>query len=160
MLVERHQNHAYALALRIVRSRDDAEEVAQDAFVRAWKALPGFRGDAKFSTWLHRIVAHRALDRAVALRKRRGREQELTDAIEELAGSVSDDPGQRLRLEGVIGSLSESQRAVVTLYYYEDKSVDEVALALGMPTGTVKTHLRRARAALRTAWLEEEAKNA
>jgi len=153
VLVERHQHHAYGLALRIVRSPDDAEEVAQDAFVRAWKALPGFRGDSRFSTWLHRIVARRALDRAVVLRKRRNREQEMTEAIEALAGTDAGDPSDRLWLEALIATLSESQRAVVSLFYLEDRSVDEVAHALGMPAGTVKTHLRRARAAMRKAWL-------
>src|SRR5205814_1896350 len=73
-LVERHRDRAYGLALRIVRSERDAEEVAQDAFVRVWRALPRFRGDSAFSTWLHRIVARQALDRAAQLRSRRSKE--------------------------------------------------------------------------------------
>src|SRR5262249_60082016 len=74
-LVERHQASAYTLALRILRSSADAEEVAQDAFVRVWTALPGFRGESTFSTWLYRIVARRAFDRAQVLKNRRAREQ-------------------------------------------------------------------------------------
>ena len=74
LLVERHQSRAYALALRITRSSADAEEVAQDAFVKVWDALSCFRGDSSFSTWLHQIVARRAIDRAEVLQRRRRRE--------------------------------------------------------------------------------------
>ena len=73
-LVVLHQDRAYGLALRITRSPADAEEVAQDAFLRAWLALGRFRGESSFGTWLYRIVARRALDRLEKLRSRRGRE--------------------------------------------------------------------------------------
>lgn len=156
-LVERHRDRAYTLALRIVRSPNEAEEVAQDAFVRVWRALPGFRGDAAFSTWLHRIVVRRALDRAAVLRTRRAREYPVDDVPEVAeAGPGVPDPATRAtrqKLERLVSELSEAQRAVVTLFYYEDRSVDEVARMLDMPENTVKTHLSRARAALRGAWL-------
>jgi len=73
-LVDRYRDRVYGLALRIVRSTADAEEVAQDAFVRAWLALPRFRGAASFSTWIYRIAARCAFDRARTLKVRRGRE--------------------------------------------------------------------------------------
>ena len=94
MLVERHQDRAFGLALRIVRSQVDAEDVAQEAFVRAWQALPRFRGDSTFGTWLHRIVARRALDRAVSLRDRQRREASLEDArdLADRMASVSRGP--------------------------------------------------------------------
>src|SRR5262249_32564916 len=85
-LVERHQARAYTLALRILRSASDAEEVAQDAFVRVWTALPGFRGESSFGTWLYRIVARRAFDRAQVLRHRRARER-LDERLPEHASS-------------------------------------------------------------------------
>lgn len=152
-LVERNQDRAYGLALRIVRSPRDAEEVAQDSFVRAWKALPSFRGEARFSTWLHRIVARCALDRAAALGRRRDREAEMSEAIERFAASDAVDPVRRLEVESLVAGLSAPQRAVVSLFYARDQSVREIARALDMPLGTVKTHLHRARAALRHAWL-------
>ena len=68
-LVDRYRDRAYGLALRITRSPQEAEDAAQEAFVRAWNALPGFRSDASFGTWLYRIVARRALDRAMAARR-------------------------------------------------------------------------------------------
>lgn len=158
-LVEMHGDRAYALALRILRSVSDAEEVAQDALVRAWRSLPRFRGDSAFSSWLYRIVARQAFDRAAALKSRRRREAG-DEGIEQMAADgAGPDPETRERaakLERLVAGLSEVPRAVVTLYYYQDRSVAEVARTLRMPENTVKTHLSRARAALRTGWTRGE----
>lgn len=157
-LVDAYRHVAYGVAFRILGHPEEAEEAAQEAFVRAWTALPNFRGDAKFSTWLYRIVTRRALDRLEAIRRRRGREVEVEDA-ETLPGSGGPDVQARQRaqmLEKLVADLSDAQRAVVTLFYYEEKSVLEVAETLRMPENTVKTHLSRARAALRGAWLRAE----
>ena len=163
-LVERHGDHAYGLALRMLGVASEAEEAAQDAFVRAWRALPHFRGESSFSTWLHRIVVRRALDRQAALKTRRAREAPMDEA--DLAGAAAAAPGDAARrgdlhrkLDRLMGSLSEMQRAVVLLYYYEDHSVEEVARTLELPEGSVKTHLHRARAQLRAAWQAEEGEN-
>jgi RNA polymerase sigma-70 factor (ECF subfamily) len=166
ILVLRYQNGAYGLALRLLRSEADAEEVAQDAFVRAWKALADFRGDSAFRTWLYRIVWRQSVDRAAILRTRRGREESL-----EAPGGAADRSGGKRgeerapatailtaeepsradpsEWERLIEGLTEPQRAVVTLFYYEDMALKDVARALEMPEGTVKTHLSRARAVLR-----------
>ena len=154
-LVERHQARAYALALRILRSASDAEEVAQDAFVRVWTALPGFRGESSFGTWLHRIVARRAFDRAQVLKHRRAREQLDEQLPEHAAVEPEHDTLRAALLERLVADLSPAQRAAVTLFYWEGRSVEQVANVLGMPENTVKTHLLRARAALRAAWTHE-----
>jgi len=151
-LVERHQARAYTLALRILRSTPDAEEVAQDAFVRVWTALSGFRGESSFSTWLYRIVARRAFDRAQVLKNRRAREQPDEPFTQHVAPEQDDDALRAAKLQKLVQDLTPAQRAVVTLYYYEGRSVEEVANVLGMPENTVKTHLLRARAALRASW--------
>jgi RNA polymerase sigma-70 factor (ECF subfamily) len=169
-LVVLHQDQAYGLALRITRSPADAEEVAQDAFLRAWLALARFRGESSFGTWLYRIVARRAFDRLEWIRSRRGREvggEEAAALAERVAagapgaaGSGAQDHETVLRarrLERMVSALPAAQRAAVTLYYYEDRSVEQVAEILGMPENTVKTHLSRARAALRSAWQREGA---
>ena len=166
VLVERYQDRAYGLALRLLRSEPDAEEVTQDAFVRAWRSLADFRGDSAFGTWLYRIVWRRAVDRAATLRTRQKREESL-DAP---AGSDDRSGGNRgeerlpatailsaeepsradpSEWERLTESLTEPQRAVVTLFYYEDMALKDVARALEMPEGTVKTHVSRARATLR-----------
>ena len=159
MLVERYGDRAYGLAFRMLGSTSDAEEVAQDAFVRAWRALPRFRGESSFSTWLHRIVVRRALDRSATLKTRRARETALEDldSVGPDAPAAAPVPGDLTRrLDRLLGALSDMQRAVVLLYYYEDHSVEHVAQSLSIPVGTVKTHLHRARALLRTAWIEED----
>lgn len=157
MLMDRHRDRAFAIALRITRSPADAEDVVQQSFVRAWHHLASFRADSAFGTWLHAIVARRALDRASQLKLRREREDEL-DAATELAvrGPETRDVLLIRRLERLMQRLSAPQRAVVTLFYWEDASVDEIARMLAMPENTVKTHLSRARAALRDAWQSTE----
>ena len=150
-LVERYQDRVYALARRMVGDREEAEEVAQDAFLRAWRALPRFRGEARFSTWLYRITHRRACDAAASLRSRGRRERDL-----ETAGAIADPapaagPSGGEALERLVASLPEAQRAAITLFYYQDRSLGEVARILDLPEGTVKTHLHRARAALRRA---------
>lgn len=171
-LVDRYRDRAYGLALRVTRSAPDAEEVAQDAFVSAWRSIGAFRGEASFSTWLYRIVWRKALDRAEQLRNRTRREIAVDDPARVEAESaptgdrisgIAGHAGQGMttgtadaaRLERLLAELPETPRAVVTLYYYEDRSVSDVAAALGIPEGTVKTHLFRARAALRGGWLRE-----
>ncbi len=160
-LVVLHQDQAYGLALRITRSSADAEEVAQDAFLRAWLALARFRGESSFGTWLYRIVARRAFARLERLRPRRGREGGGEEAAARAARAVAraespEAAAQARRLERMVSALPAAQRAAVTLYYYEDRSVEQVAAILGMPENTVKTHLSRARAALRAAWPRED----
>jgi RNA polymerase sigma-70 factor (ECF subfamily) len=158
-LVEQNADRAYALALRILKSASDAEEVAQDAFVRAWRALPRFRGESAFSSWLHRIVARRAFDRVAVLKARRLRETPVESAEDLPHAATGPEPeaGTNARkLERLLAELPEVPRTVVTLYYYHDRSVDEVAEILNMPANTVKTHLRRARISLHAAWTREE----
>ncbi len=152
-LVDSYQDRAYRLALRILRSPADAEEVAQDAFVRAWSGLRDFRGEAAFSTWLYRIVARRALDRVAVLRGRRGREAPLMETDEPQVAPTIPVSG---KLAQAMEALPETQRAVVALFYYEDHSVSDVARVLALPEGTVKTHLSRARALLRKEWMRRE----
>src|SRR5262249_58645626 len=105
-LVERHQASAYTLALRILRSSADAEEVAQDAFVRVWTALPGFRGESTFATWLYRIVARRAFDRAQVLKHRRARERQDEKLPEPAAPVRDEDTLRAARLQELVAGLS------------------------------------------------------
>jgi len=158
-LVERHKDRIFAFAQRMLHSESDAEEVAQDAFVRAWRGLPGFRGEARFGTWLHSIVLRLSLDRLETLRRRRQREPDLESSLEPSVEGPDHDARLRARkLESLVARLSDAQRVVVTLYYYEERSVEDVARLLHMPENTVKTHLSRARAALREAWLSGDEK--
>jgi RNA polymerase sigma-70 factor (ECF subfamily) len=158
MLMDRHRAHAFGIALRITRSREDAEDVVQQAFVRAWHFIGQFRAESTFGTWLHRIVARRALDRASQMKARRDREEDTDVGSLPLAGVAEQGRDVILirRLELLMRRLTPAQRAVVTLYYWDETPVEEIAGVLGMPENTVKTHLSRARAALRESWLSME----
>jgi RNA polymerase sigma-70 factor (ECF subfamily) len=160
-LVERYRDPSYETALRIVRDREEAEEATQDAFVRAWRALPAFREDARFSTWLYRIVTRRAIDRVGALKRQRERETGVEpDVLERTAApstKATSLPDTSLRrLDRILAELDVVPRAAVTLYYLRERSVAEIAQILELPEGTVKTHLHRSRAALRHAWQRDE----
>lgn len=161
LLVERYGDRAYETALRIVGRREEAEEAAQDAFLRAWRALPGFREEARFSTWLYRIVTRRALDAARSSRKRAERESavepEVIEARPAPGGTALPEASLR-RLRFALGTLEPTPRAVVTLFYLRDLPVREVAKILDLPEGTVKTHLHRSRAELRRAWKRAESR--
>lgn len=157
-LVDRHRDLVYTVALRIAGNETDAEDIAQEAFVRAYKALGAFRGDSKFSSWLYRITVNRALGHI----KRRMRapfvEADADDLREtgRAAAPTGESPLEalldeefRLRVRQAIAELPPRYRAVVTLYHLEERSYKEAAAILGLPIGTVKTHLHRARAMLR-----------
>jgi RNA polymerase sigma-70 factor (ECF subfamily) len=155
-LVWRHQDNVYSLAMRLV-GPDLAADVAQEALIRAWRALPRFRGEASFATWLHRITVNAAWTQ----RKRAARHQgaPLEDRFEdegpgpEVAGEMAD---LRSRLRAAIGRLSPGQRTVLVLRDVEGWSHAEVAGELGITQPTAKVRLHRARKRLRVL-LEEDA---
>lgn len=155
-LVVEHQLFVYNLALRVVGNADEAEDVAQEAFVRAWLALPNFRGQAQFRTWLYRIVTNLCCSRVPRLRR------DLLAMSEEAALQIPDetdaDPAfsveaaeRRKFLHQQIEALPENHRLVVSLRYQQELSYEEIASVLSLPVGTVKTGLFRARARLREA---------
>jgi RNA polymerase sigma-70 factor (ECF subfamily) len=157
-LVALHERFVFNLALRTLGNADDAADVAQDAFVRAWQALPAFRQDAQFRTWLYRIVLNLCLNRLPRLRRELFdlTHDELAD-IPEPASAGPDPLGdvelreRRAFLHREIDQLPEQYRLLVSLRYQNDLSYDEISALLGLPVGTVKTGLFRAKARLREA---------
>ena len=159
VLVERYSDYVFTIAVRIIGDEDDAADIAQEAFVRAYKAIGRFRGDSKFSSWLYRIAANRALTHL----KRKKRRPQTVDIdlgayieADALVSGSRDDPGQhvldqefRRAIRGAVSKLPVQYRTVITLFYLEEKSYNEVAEMLGIPMGTLKTHLHRGRAMLR-----------
>lgn len=147
---------SYRLALRIVDDPTEAEDAVQDALYKAWRALPGFRGDAKFSTWVYRIVWRECVDRT------RRRESLLLE-VDVVDANPTNDPEQRwearetqTEVEHALRRLSVPYRTVLTLFYIEDLPMREIADILELPLGTIKTHLHRARNALRKVLSETE----
>jgi RNA polymerase sigma-70 factor (ECF subfamily) len=150
-LYRKHSRRVYALVWRLAGGNAArAEDLVQEAFIRAWQALPGFRFQSAFSTWLHRLAVNTAL---MELRSRRGgQDLEVDDAALEWQASA-DTAGQRTRerldLERVIATLPERARAVLVLYDIEGWKHEEIASELGMAVGSSKAQLHRARGLLR-----------
>ena len=152
-LVKVHQDEVYTLALRLTTDREMAADVAQEAFVRAWRALPKFRGDAKFSTWIHRIVVN------AAWTQRRKESRHRADPIDEsVSEPVSDaiSPERAAESAAIQGRIREalqelplSTRAVVVLKDVYGWSHNEVSEHLGITVAAAKVRLHRGRKQLR-----------
>lgn len=155
-LVEIYSERMIALAWRLVSQREIAEEIAQEAFLRLYRALPGFRGDSRVGTWLYRTVSRLAIDhlRRERLRRKlffnRGRESDQPDPVE-LAVDPGGSPQEQLlaretgqRMQQVMQGLPPRQKAVFVLRHMEGLPIKEIATTLGLKEGTVKAHLHRA----------------
>jgi RNA polymerase sigma factor (sigma-70 family) len=157
VLVSRYQNYAFTLALRLVLTREDAEEVAQDSFVKAYCALADFRGDSKFSTWLYTIVSRTSLN---FLKKGRPATHPLDketvfDAASNLhstlpqAENMLEQKSQRSVINKVIAILRPEDAELITLFYLHEQSLEEISYILGTEISTTKVRLHRARLRLR-----------
>lgn len=151
-LVTAYRDRVYRLALRLCGNEADADEAAQDAFLAAWRGLPNFRGESKFSTWLYQLVNHAAID----LLRREKRQVAAGDIDEVDTPDTAPSPHhmaerneQRQAVREAVLALPEEQRQVVVLRFMEELSYEEIGAALHLPTGTVKSRLNRAKAALR-----------
>ena len=148
-LVRAHQDIAFRTACLFAGSAADAEEAAQEAFVKAWRALPRFRPDAPFRPWLLAIVANEARNRRRAAGRRAG--LALRAAQERVSGDAAPSPeaallagGERRELLAALGALDERDRAVIACRHLLDLSERETAEVLGCRPGTVKSRLSRA----------------
>jgi len=148
-LYRKHVRRVYALCLRLSGNAALAEELTQEAFVRAWKKLAQFRGESAFSTWLHPLVVN------VALAERRSRcsREAHTFLTDDIAvydrAALAIDPGERLDVEQAVASLPAGARAVFVLHDVEGYRHDEIAEMTGVTVGTSKAQLHRARQLLR-----------
>ena len=154
-LVSRHGPAVYNQALRVLNSPQEAEDIAQEAFVRGWQALPGFRGDAAFSTWLYRITANLCYSRLPHLRA-------ALQAIDpsETADWPDDRPLPEARLlsaetkralYAAVDALPDHYRLLIQLRHMQGLAYQDIADVTGLPLGTVKTGLHRAHRRLRDA---------
>jgi RNA polymerase sigma-70 factor (ECF subfamily) len=153
-LVDRESRSVIGLCMGILRDADDAQDVAQDAFVRAYRSLATFRGDGTFGAWIGRIATRMAIARAVAIKQ----EQTTASARGQDASSYVDHANperEMLKLENAnavrqaIRDLPADQRQVVELRFYHEMPLDQIASTTGTPLGTVKSRLHRALARLR-----------
>ncbi|HVO09935.1 MAG TPA: sigma-70 family RNA polymerase sigma factor [Vicinamibacteria bacterium] len=148
-LVVRYQRDIYRLCYRYVNDHEDANDLAQEAFLKAWRAIGRFRGESRFSTWLYRIAVNACLNHRAL---RRPATEELKDSLPDpgrgaLSAVESADESRRVR--EAVARLPERQRATLILKVYQELSHEEVAAVLGSSVGTVKSNLFHALANLR-----------
>ncbi len=146
-IVEDYQDRVFRLACAILGDAGAAEEATQDAFVRVWKALPKFRGEAAIGTWIYAIARNVCLSRRrrEALRRCFSLEEPRVRAAVESQRGGPARPEAGIDIAALIAELPRRYQCVVRLYFLEDQSYQQVAEALGLPMGTVKTYLHRAR---------------
>jgi RNA polymerase sigma-70 factor (ECF subfamily) len=154
LLVERHQEPVFRLVASILGpfADLDAEELTQEVFVRVHERLDSFRGEARFSSWLYRLTYNRTIERRRRARLRA--EHVPCESLEESATFIGPleaalDRERERVVARLIEGLPELYRSVVHMRYWMDQSIDEIAETLGVPTGTVKSYLYRARQRLR-----------
>lgn len=151
-LHDRHASRVYSVVRRIVGDDELAEDCAQEAWIRALRSLDSFRGDARFSTWLHRIAVNSALQAVRRTTPRIDREEPLEEGIPD--AHVERDPLLSRRLERALDRLPPGMRSVVVLHDIEGHTHDEIGGLLGIDPGTSKSQLSKARARLRD-WLHD-----
>ena len=148
LLYDRHSSQVYAVARRLTGDDALAEDCAQEAWMRALRGLPSYRGDAAFSTWLHRIAINSALGVRRQVWQRQERESPLQETIP--SSGPHEAPVLRLRLERALKALPQGMRQVLILHDVEGWKHEEIAEELGMAVGSSKAQLHRARGLLRT----------
>jgi RNA polymerase sigma-70 factor (ECF subfamily) len=163
-LIKRHQRFVFTLAMRFAKGREDAEEIAQDCFIKAYRSLASFQGQSKFSTWLYSIVYTTAM---TFLRKKRVATDSIDDENTYIqvenheSGYDTDNVENKSRsyyLNQAIEQLLPDDATIITLFYKGEQSLEEIAQALGIETNTVKVKLFRARQRLKER-LEHNLKN-
>lgn len=153
-LVEEHQRYVYNLALRVVKDENEALDLTQETFVRAWTALPNFKGQSQFRTWLYRIVTNLCYNRLPHLR--RSLNDLGDDVMDEIPESKFNAPADefesnetRRNLYQAVEALDSNYQLLITLRHQHELSYDEIASTLNLPLGTVKTGIFRAKEQLR-----------
>ncbi|MGF7042007.1 RNA polymerase sigma factor [Mucilaginibacter lappiensis] len=154
-LIKRHQRFVFTLAMRFAKGREDAEEIAQDCFIKAYRSLASFQGQSKFSTWLYSIVYTTAM---TFLRKKRV----ATDSIDDENTYIQvenhesgydthnvENKSRSFYLNQAIEQLLPDDATIITLFYKGEQSLEEIGQALGMEANTVKVKLFRARQRLK-----------
>ncbi|CAN5144437.1 RNA polymerase sigma factor SigW [soil metagenome] len=163
-LIEVHRDRVYNISFRMLGSRAEAEDVAQEVFIAVFKTIETFRGDSKFSTWLYRVAVNHCKNRIKYLARRHDRDRDELDettngqhgAVGAIGGPGPRAPDHALEaqqmetlIQEAIAELDEEQRVVVVLRDVEDLSIEEICKITDLPDGTVKSRLHRARLVLR-----------
>lgn len=147
-LVRRHEKVVYNLAFRFMREASLAEDMAQEAFLKAFRLLKGFRGDCTFSTWMYRVTCSVCLTE-LKRRKRRGEVEFLPDHAGAVTGNEAEAADMAAQVRRAVTHLPERYATIITLYYLQEMPYEEIARIMEIPMGTLKTWMFRARKELR-----------
>ncbi len=160
-IIREHESMVFRMLVRLTGSREHVDDLAQEVFLRLYRALPGFRGQALLTTYLHRIVVNVAQDEWKRRRREDMRFTSLSDDVsawEERLPHPDENAEQQFatrqlqrRVEEELNTLSVAERTVLVLYHQEERSYQQIAETLRLPVGTVRTHLHRGLNKLRTA---------
>ena len=153
LLVERYKGMVYSTACRLLKDPGRAEDAAQDTFIKAYAALPGFKGSAKFSSWLYRIC----YNTCISVLRRKRPEVELKEAMAVTTGGPVEEfrsRGLKAVIHDEVDAMPDDYRAMITLYHFNGMSYTEIAGLTRRPLGTVKAMIHRARAILRARLVE------
>jgi RNA polymerase sigma-70 factor (ECF subfamily) len=158
-IVDKYKSFVFNIALKILKNREDAEEIAQDSFIKAFKAIESFKYQSKFSTWLYRITFNNAISRT---RQKKFFSQEINEDISESYNvSISADGIENLNridrkniLRKAFENLSDEENLLISLYYYEENYMAEVAEIVGLDENLVKVKIHRIRKKLNNLLLD------
>ncbi|WP_033961361.1 RNA polymerase sigma factor [Psychroserpens jangbogonensis] len=155
ILVDRYKDLVFTLALRMLKNREEAEEVAQDTFIKTYKSLEKFKGDSKFSTWIYRVTYNSCLDR-IKKNKKHLNNVEINEFTEHQVVTIDnalDNMETKERKEAMqrcINTLPNEESFLLTLYYFDDLSLDEISKIVGITANSIKVKLFRSRKKLAT----------
>jgi RNA polymerase sigma factor (sigma-70 family) len=144
-IVDRYQRYVYTIAARILADRNEAEEAAQDAFIKAFQALKAFHRESKFSTWLYRIAFNTAVSYSRKHRKGQVSIEKVVVAIDHEGENEMERADKKRFLDEALARLNEADRTALTLFYLRELSLEEIAEVTGMPANTAKVRIHRAR---------------
>ncbi len=159
-IVNRYKNLVYSIVVRMLKNEDDANEVAQDVFVKVYTSLASFKGEAKFSTWIYKIAYHKCLD--AIKKKKRSFDTVSVDAVYDLSAdgienalNILEEADKKKAINRAIMSLKEDYAMILTLYYFDELSLKEITEVVGGSLDNVKIKLYRGRKMLFTELKKE-----
>jgi len=150
LIIDRHKDNVYNLAFRICGNHEEAEEIAQDSFLKTYRSLSGFKMKSSFSTWLYRIVYNTAISH-IRINKKvfLSLEDFPADATDFIGSNTSEEEDEaeyrRSLINFALQKISDDERALISLYYYEEMSIEDIADVIGIRISNIKVKLFRAR---------------
>lgn len=150
VLVDRYKDMIFTLALKMIKNREESEEVAQDTFIKIYNSLSKFKGDSKFSTWIYKIAYNTCLDRL-----KKNKKEDLNISIDEFSAhliktmdnalSALEDKERRQTIQNCLNLLPGDENFLLTLFYFEDQSLEEIGKIMNINANNVKVKLFRSR---------------